>query len=124
MIHRYRGGSVPARVDGGWWTETPRLVGEALAAFDFRRAVGAVWRVIDEANRYVEATRLWQLPAVQRDAVLGRLLGACHALGEWLVPFVPVTAGLVAVRWTPVDGVLPQPWPVFPRVRPVFPRIG
>lgn len=116
MIHRYRGGRVPDRVDGGWWTETPELVRSALAAFDFRRAAAAVWKVVAEANRYVDATRPWQLAGAERDAALGVLLGACQALGELLVPFVPVTAGLVAAACAPVDGVLPEVRPVFPRL--------
>ncbi|MDX6340511.1 MAG: methionyl-tRNA synthetase, partial [Trebonia sp.] len=39
----------------------PRLIAEALEDFDFRRATEAVWRIADEANRYVNHTRPWDL---------------------------------------------------------------
>ena len=116
MIHRYRGGRVPDLVDGGWWAEAPGQVRSALAAFDFRRAATAVWRVVEEANRYVDATRAWQLADQERDVVLSRLLGACQALGELSAPFVPTTAGLVTAQCTPIGGVLPAARPVYPRI--------
>jgi len=67
MIHQYCDGRVPqpgggasgapAGLDAATLDETvgaaPRLIAEALDDFDFRRATEAVWRIADEANRYV-----------------------------------------------------------------------
>jgi methionyl-tRNA synthetase len=110
MIHRYRDGRAP---DGSWDVRSPD---EALARFDFRRAVAAVWQTVEDANRYVDAHRPWQLPEDERDAVLGDLLAACRALGEELAPFLPDAAAAVTAQCTPVAGILPVPRPLFPRV--------
>lgn len=126
MVHRYRGGT-PSRyqVDEGdplvaAWREAAGRVDAALADFDFRLATAAVWRVVEEANRHVEETRPWQLAragdAAALDQALGVLLAACRAVGELLVPFLPAAAARVTAQCAPVDGRLPQPRPLFPRV--------
>ncbi|MEV0589179.1 methionine--tRNA ligase [Nonomuraea sp. NPDC050310] len=87
-------------------------VGEALDAFDFRRAAGAVWEIVTEANAYIERTQPWK----QADpaASLGTLLHACRTLAEQLAPFLPGAAARVAAQ---VHGVrLARPEPLFPRL--------
>jgi methionyl-tRNA synthetase len=74
-------------------------IDEALGSFDFRSAAGAVWRAVDEANRFVSATRPWELGKLERgddstvagrlNAVLGVLLTACQAIAHELHPFLP-----------------------------------
>ncbi len=69
MVHRFRDGLVPASAPenpGGLalaevCRETPGLVDAALADFDFRRAIHAVWEIVEEANRCIDATRPWEL---------------------------------------------------------------
>lgn len=94
-------------------------VAQALEDFDFRRATAAVWSVVERANRYLEQERPWDL-AKSGDPrlaeVLGVLLGACVELGELLKPFLPDAAARVVAAGTPVDGVLPPPVRLFPRV--------
>jgi methionyl-tRNA synthetase len=114
MVHRYRDGVVP---EGG-----PSLVfdhtavDDALAGFDFRRASGAVWTFVTEANRYVNDTRPWAIADVaERDAVLATLVGACRTIAEELAPFLPATAARVRDRCIPVAGRLPVPVPLFGR---------
>jgi methionyl-tRNA synthetase len=122
MVHRYRAGGVPP-----WHGEplaecrrAPELVRAALAAYDFRAAAGAVFAIVDAANRFVEDARPWRLAAEERDGaeldqVLGVLLDACRVLGEQLAPLLPTAAGAIATRCTPVGGRLPAPRPLFPR---------
>ncbi|MEV6524435.1 methionine--tRNA ligase [Longispora sp. NPDC051575] len=100
--------------------DAPGLVDSALARADFRQAAGAVWAIVEEANRYLEQTLPWELA---RDGhpvggILGVLVGACQVLGTELAPFVPDTAARVRERCTPVDGILPALPPVFPRLEP------
>jgi methionyl-tRNA synthetase len=125
MVHRYRGGvPSPYQVNEGdrlvaAWRAAPGRVDAALADFDFRLATAAVWRVVEEANRYVEEARPWQLArtdAAALDQVLGVLVAACRAVGELLVPFLPAAAARISTQCTPVDGRLPEPRPLFPRV--------
>jgi methionyl-tRNA synthetase len=69
MIHRYYDGHAPLATAGAPDNaaldaaigNAPRLIAEALEDFDFRRATEAVWRIADEANRYVNHTRPWDL---------------------------------------------------------------
>jgi len=134
MIHRYRGGIPPTGVLTA--PETERLIrvcGEASQAieaaldeFDFRQATAAVLGIVEEANRAIEATRPWQLAKAERDddavaaerldTVLGALHRACLSVAARLAPFLPDAAGRVSAQCTPVDGVLPESRPLFPRL--------
>lgn len=80
----------------------PANIDEALHRFDFKAATGALWRLVDEANRLVATTRPWELARAERegdqdaaaelDNVLGTLLAACHVLSRELEPFLPAAA--------------------------------
>ncbi|MVO88207.1 methionine--tRNA ligase [Streptomyces sp. p1417] len=115
--------------------EVPAQVDDALADFDFRRAVDAVWRVVTEADRCVDGTRPWELAKAERagdpaagkrlDEVLTALVTACRTLADQLGPFVPVAAARVAAQCTPAaDGRLPAARPLFPRVDEPLPSAG
>ncbi len=139
MIHRYHGGHVPAGTastpdgtvrDGTVLDEAVLdeavgdardLIAAALDDFDFRRATNAVWRIADEANRYVNRTRPWELARAGRHAelaaVLSALLRACQAIGTHLAPFLPDAAARVTRQCTPdAAGLLPDPAPLVPRI--------
>src|SRR4029077_5330667 len=101
-------------------------VGAALENFDFRQATAAVWRIVDEANGFVNRARPWELARTgpggdprRLDAVLAQLLDACSVLGRELTPFLPGTAARVTAQCTPGGGGrLPGPRPGFPRLGP------
>jgi methionyl-tRNA synthetase len=134
MIRRYRDGRVPGPQpvpDGGEdldaaCRQAGDRVGAALAGFDFRRATAAVWAIADEANRFVNRVRPWDLARAERagdtgagrrlDAVLYALFGACLALGRELEPFLPDGAARIDCQCTALDGRLPDPSPVFRRL--------
>jgi methionyl-tRNA synthetase len=134
MIHRYRGGRVPGPRPfpaGGEdldvaCREASERIGEAIDDFDFREATAAVWAIADEANRFVNRVRPWDLARAERagdaeagrrlEAVLSALFGACSALGVQLAPFLPDAAARIAAQCTPGAGTLPRPSPVFPRL--------
>jgi len=129
MIGRYRAGRIPGPVPvppGGEDLDAAirqagDLVRAALAEFDFRQATAAVWAIADEANRFVNRVRPWDLakadPAGRLDAVLYLLARACAAAGRELTPFLPDAAARVTAQLTPGgDGRLPAPCPVFRRL--------
>jgi methionyl-tRNA synthetase len=81
--------------------KAPEAIDEALGRFDFRAAAEALWHAVAEANRFVSATRPWELGKLERgdrasivrlDAVLGALHGACRAIAHELRPFLPNAA--------------------------------
>jgi methionyl-tRNA synthetase len=82
--------------------EAPDRVDDALGRFDFRAAAQALWDAVVEANRFVTATRPWELADAERrgdstvssrlDASLAVLLDACHELARELSPFLPDAA--------------------------------
>jgi methionyl-tRNA synthetase len=132
MIHRYRGGRIPSpalAADGGEVLSAAiqhagGLIAAALEEFDFRSATAAVWAIADEANRFINRVRPWELARAERDgagnerldAVLGLLFAACTALGRELAPFLPDAAARIVGQCTPRDGALPPAVPVFRRL--------
>ncbi|GAA0910985.1 methionine--tRNA ligase [Virgisporangium ochraceum] len=118
MVHKYNDGRPPVGTgpEHRLTAQVALRVAAALEAFDLRAATAAVWTIVEEANRYIERTRPWHLSTVDRDDALDVLLRACRALGEHLAPFLPDTAARIAARCTPVDGRLPEPRPLFPRI--------
>jgi methionyl-tRNA synthetase len=127
MVHRYRAGIVPsggddspealalreARDDAG------ATIGDALADFDFRRAVEAVTAIGDAGNRYVEAVRPWDLAragdAEKLDAVLAELVATGRDIAVHLAPFLPAASERISLQCGPA--LLPEPRPVFPRLQ-------
>jgi len=137
MIHRYRDGHPPELAGTGCGLladqaldtacrQAPGLIGAALEEFDFRQAAAAVWAIADEANRFVNRVRPWQLAKAEPasadagsrlDAALRKLLDACQVLGRELSPFLPDAAARITAQCTPDgDGRLPSPSPVFRRL--------
>jgi methionyl-tRNA synthetase len=133
LVHRYRDGSVPgghgplpagpgAQPLTAACQDAPGQVRAALDGPDFRAATAAVWRIVDEANRYIELTRPWQLAKAEGagagtarlDTVLAHAVGACRCLAVQLEPFVPGAAARVAAQCGPDR--LPPATPVFARV--------
>ncbi|MCD0485445.1 methionine--tRNA ligase [Streptacidiphilus sp. ASG 303] len=129
MVHRYRGGAVPqaplpdcAAVAA--CGEVAVQVSAALDAFDLRRATGAVLGVVEEANRYVESVRPWELARAERggdrraggrlDESLAVLVHCCRTLGRELAPFLPDGAARIAARCA--GSTLAPPAPLFPRL--------
>jgi methionyl-tRNA synthetase len=110
----------------------PGTAAAALADFDFRAAAAGVWAIVEEANRYVDATEPWHLATAERagdqqvgqrlDQVLGALITACQVLAAEIWPFLPDLAARLAAACNDSTGVLPAPRPLFPRIQvPQYP---
>jgi methionyl-tRNA synthetase len=110
---------------------TPDAVRAALARFDFRAASAAVYEIVVQANRYVEAAEPWHLGRAERagdgsaglrlDQVLGALVAACQVLAGEIWPFLPDLAARVAAAADDFGGRLQKPQRVFPRIEDKLP---
>jgi methionyl-tRNA synthetase len=112
------------------------LLGIVRADLDdqaFHRALIAIWEVIADANRYVDAQAPWALAKsdpVRRDTVLWVLAETIRRVTLLVQPFMPDSAGKILDQLAVPDGerafaafdrelvpgtVLPKPQGVFPR---------
>jgi methionyl-tRNA synthetase len=79
-------------------------IDNALQAFDLRAATAALWEVVTEANRYVAATRPWELAAGERLAdILATLLATCRLVAQELATFLPVAAERIVAALDELD---------------------
>jgi methionyl-tRNA synthetase len=131
LVHRYRGGVVPAPSSDPEAAALRRTrataaatIDAALAGFDFRRAVDAVTAIGDAGNRYVETVRPWDLARAERDGapterldgVLAELVATGRDIAVHLAPFLPAAAERIALQCGQSSAILPEPRPVFPRL--------
>jgi len=94
-------------------------IDSALGRFDFRAAAGALSAAVVEVNRFVSATKPWELARAPRseeelEAVLGTLVATCLVLARELEPFLPDAARRITAALTAVDPAA---------ARALFPRL-
>ncbi len=148
MLHRYRGGVVPSIGADDARDATlreiadgiPSAIDDALAAFDFRRAIAAVWELVTAANRYVDDSKPWELAKAAKagdddanrrlDGVLADLIETIRLLSVHLTPFIPLGAAKIASQVGDEPGPVPvRTWTdalagrTLPKAAPIFPRI-
>jgi len=125
-----RAATLAGRAAAGGPPPAPRPAGEAPLAAAWARArsaadaaaaelalhdwLGAVWEVVGEANRFVDAERPWELAKAARDGdaaaaarldgVLGDLLETCRLVALYAAPVMPRVAARV---WA----LLGRDWP-------------
>jgi methionyl-tRNA synthetase len=85
--------------------QAPGEIAGALERVDFRAATNSIWDVVREANRFVSATRPWELAKAERegdetaarrlDGVLFALLTVCRVTARELQPFLPEAAARI-----------------------------
>lgn len=131
MVHKYRGGTVPALPDPlpvlpltDAVASAPANVDAAMGRFDFRQATAAVWKIVEEANRYVVDVEPWNLAKAEKrgDADAGRklsdvlalLIHAARIVAAELTPFLPEAAERVAAQLGSGGDQLDKPRPLFP----------
>lgn len=100
-------------------------IDEALANFDFRRAVEAVIAIGDEGNRYIEEMRPWAMAKAERepgastadlDGVLSELVVTYRDIAEHIAPFLPAPAQRIAAQCGGAGDKVSEPSPTFPRL--------
>jgi methionyl-tRNA synthetase len=102
--------------------ETPPLPPHYLPAiegFEFDKALAALWRVVDELNREIEAVKPWELLKAGRPGPLQdhlrAWLGEVHGATYWLQPFLPGAAAKVLAALN--GGQIRRCPPMFPRLQ-------
>jgi methionyl-tRNA synthetase len=93
----------------------PASIDTALARFDLRAAADAVWRAVEEANRFVSARRPWELEGEARTAVIADALAACAAIAAEVAPFLPGGAERIVAALESGDPAAARR--LFPKVR-------
>ena len=135
----------PYIADGGVHAALERVAGEVIAeaqaAFDNlqpSRALEAIWKLVREANRYVDATQPW---ALAKDAskhaelahVLHGLAATIGVIGGLVTPVLPTT-GATLRAWVGIEDVGAWPTPtdmhrlvagarITKDAKPLFPRL-
>ena len=89
-------------------TEALGTYGDRFGACLLHEALAALWTIVEQANRLVDAERPWDLAKAAKtgDAaaatrlrdVLGDLLEACRLVGLAVAPFMPATAPRVLAQ--------------------------
>lgn len=102
MLHRYRGGIVPARSDERA-TEVAAAVAEIsanLSEFRLQAALVGISTLVTRANQYIDQTAPFKLAkdplqSARLEVVLYNLVEACRILAVLLWPFIPETSGRI-----------------------------
>jgi len=105
MIEKYFDGAIPqpgerASDDAPLFAAADGLIGqleELVSTFQFNRALEALWKLVSEANKYVERCKPWTLAKdpSQRGrlaAVIYNLADAVRIISILVEPFLPFTA--------------------------------
>jgi methionyl-tRNA synthetase len=142
MVRRYRDGAVAPCASGrtsplaeAVATLAPSLDAALGTAWDPRRALDAIFAVVDRANATIDEARPWALAKAGTggalDAVLSEIVEALRIVSEALRPFLPSTTERIAAQlgittpptwtaalcWTGLPGGtrVGDPAPLFPR---------
>jgi methionyl-tRNA synthetase len=142
LVERYVGGVAPTPGPGaGGLAETiettREAVEQALSVADFRGALEAVWELLSQGNKFLDAREPWTLhkdgKQVELAAVLYDVLDCVRVTAIMVAPFMPEVADEIcrqlglnpaeALSWSKVKaGELP-PETRIERDNPIFPRV-
>jgi methionyl-tRNA synthetase len=114
MANRYLGGERPdprpaSEADATWsWTSRVPMLRTAVDDCLLHEALGTIWAVVGEANRFVDAEKPWELSKAAKAGdetagarlrvVLGDLVEACRLIALAAAPFLPATAPRVLAQ--------------------------
>lgn len=141
MISKYLSGTIEPRPFG----DGDELFGDLATAIEgyrghmermeFSRAIGAFWKVVQRANRFIEEKRPWELAKDEErkdelETVFSNLLAVLVSSGVLLGPFMPAAmaemllhlgADVACIDDLPPGEIsargLEQPKPLFPRIQ-------
>lgn len=122
MITRYQSGVIGEVVKGEHDTKTYH---DAIAGFEFDKALDEVWQTVRSLNQYIERVKPWEI-AKRRESdpveaeshlaeVLSHCVGSLLQVGDLLVPFMPATAQAIH-RTFETGVVVPQETTLFPKI--------
>lgn len=73
---------------------------KAIENFELHKALEVVWKIVDESNKLVDESRLWEIARMDEKKAretLEKLAENICAIGILLLPFLPQTAGKILV---------------------------
>jgi methionyl-tRNA synthetase len=79
--------------------EVKKRVGEALKAFEFNRALEAIWELVASGDSYVNGTKVWSLAGKEQEVVLADLSSLILNIANLLELFLPATAVQILSRF-------------------------
>jgi len=126
MIEKYFEGQVP-RVKGqeeneltSLMEETPKMVDKAMEELAFSEALAAIWKLISQANVYIEKQAPWALAKKeQKDKlaiVLSTLVKILKVVADQIAPFMPQTSGRILAQLNLEEGRVAKGEILFPRI--------
>ncbi len=103
MVEKYLQGKVPEpgrdKKEGRELIQKVKGLSEKMVRYydklELNNVLGAIWEVIDYANRYIEKTSPWKLEKTDRkrlETVLYNLLETLRIVALYILPFMPRTA--------------------------------
>jgi len=100
MVEKYFDGSLQASSTMPGYAVDERVrYDEALSQLKFSQSLEALWKLVYDANEYIETQKPWALAKTDMEAlkgVLEHLLFALQTISELLHPFMPVTAEAIS----------------------------
>ncbi|HBU68776.1 MAG TPA: methionine--tRNA ligase [Elusimicrobia bacterium] len=150
MADKFTGGKVPSvdqdpdahplRVDEKIynWKKAWQAIDQHVNAYEFQRALEAIWEFVHAADKYIDENKPWELAKKGQqkeiDWVVYGLLDSLHQLAWQIYPFLPGTAQKVAhalsieklLAKNPIfkdSWVNIKPGTKIKKIKPLFPRL-
>jgi methionyl-tRNA synthetase len=140
MLHRYRGGQVPAvAADPVLAADFQGLDDEVAALLDraaLSEALEVIWQRVRRLNRYVEERAPWTLAreearAAELDEALASLWDGLRVVSILLAPWLPATAerllpalGVAGAEWRDAKLGAQRPAGAVSELAPLFPKLA
>jgi methionyl-tRNA synthetase len=100
---------------------TPKAFDKAMDELAFSEALAAIWKLVSQANVYIEKQAPWSLAKKgendQLALVLGTLVRALKLAADSIAPFMPETSQKMLAQLNLEKGKVAKGEPLFPRIQ-------
>ena len=124
MVEKYFSGSLPESGEINHFplkAECDKLESElkrTIADIDFSSALDKIWQVVNQANKFIEDTKPWNLlkegKKQELDSFILLLVYLIRRLSENLSPFMPRSAEIIREQFS--SSAIKKGVPLFPRI--------
>ncbi|MDP1852747.1 MAG: methionine--tRNA ligase [Candidatus Omnitrophota bacterium] len=125
MVDKYYSGNIPPCLNLAHnalirkkLKELPQRIGQYMENLEFSSSLGAIWEVINLANKHVEETKPWNLAKENKHDELkdfiALLVEVIRGVAEELAPFMPETAEKIKAQFLADKAI--KGAPLFPRI--------
>jgi methionyl-tRNA synthetase len=105
----------------GLLAQTPELVDKAMEKLAFSEALTFIWKLISQANIYIEKQAPWSLARKgeneQLALVLSTLVKVLKLVADQIVPFMPETSSKILAQLNLDGEKIAKGEPLFPRIQ-------